>query len=125
MPSPTDDPRRCYWELTVVLLAALAIRGGAMALRSGELARDPDGYRAVAEQLRTIGRLARSDSGGPAFPTAQRPPLYPLLLAAVGSDPLRVAILHVLVGTATVVGTFLLARRLEMQRSAWAAALLV
>jgi hypothetical protein len=109
--------------LLIVALLALAVRGGFVAARYEQLSADPDGYRAIAQELRTTGTFARRYEERPAFPTAYRPSLYPLLLAAVGTGRFAIASLHVVLGTATVVGTFLLARRLGLTRGAWEAAL--
>ncbi|HJT34000.1 MAG TPA: glycosyltransferase family 39 protein [Pirellulales bacterium] len=95
--------------VAVVVIACL-IRGGVMGLRMEQLARDPDGYRALAENL-----LATGVFGNGLVPTAYRPPLYPLLLAGclklAANSTVAIAVLHFVLGVATVVLTMVLARQ--------------
>jgi len=84
----------------VLLVAALVVRLAILSRLSGNLAQDPDHYRALAEGLLTSGVF------GLRLPTAYRPPLYPLMLVpcVALSEHAEVAIggLHLLLGVATV-----------------------
>jgi 4-amino-4-deoxy-L-arabinose transferase-like glycosyltransferase len=126
---PAPPMHRTFVQLVLVGLLALVVRGGAIVARFDQLAADPDGYRAIATELRTTGRFARRDGDGPAFATAYRPPLYPLLLATVGSGDevpsSQVAVLHTLLGVATALLTYLLACRYLHRGFAVMAALFV
>ena len=112
-----------------VALIALLVRGLFLATSLAVLSGDPDGYRAMAIRLRATGEFTRVDSQGVPYATAYRPPLYPALLALVGNATnvpnVSIAVLHTLLGAATVVLTFLLAQRLAMGRASWLAAGLV
>ena len=100
------------------------IRGGVIALRFDQLARDPDGYRALAANLLDTGVYGHDQ-----IPTAYRPPLYPLVLAAClkcGTDAnVAVAAVHFVLGVATAWLTVLLARQWGLTHSASLAGLLV
>jgi 4-amino-4-deoxy-L-arabinose transferase-like glycosyltransferase len=112
------------YMLAVLLLAVFA-RAVAMAALAHNLAKDPDGYGRLAENLVTHKEYAFY----PGAPTAFRPPLYPLLLTTAVAQgrvqPWRVAVLHLVCGVVCVGSTFLLARefQLSQRRSAVAAAL--
>lgn len=120
-------------ETWFVLGLAFAIRLAVLLLRSSELNADPDAYRQLAETLAdqgTYGRPSPSNAGSaPCAPTAYRPPLYPLLLAATARNgrvsAAAVATLHLAAGMSTVWLVLRLARRLELGRAAPLAALLV
>ncbi len=120
-PKPFAATTTCLLGLIVL---TLAVRTGVLLLTPDALAADPDGYRYLAENLLRHGTL-----GHELQPTAYRPPLYPLaLLPCVAMGPAaRAAIgaLHVLLGLATVLLVFRLARRLELGRYAVVAAALV
>ena len=62
----------------VLLLAAFLIRFAAVDFANGPAGDDPDGYAALAENLRAYGVFGEGKT-----PTAYRPPLYPVLLRAV------------------------------------------
>lgn len=123
--------RTTSWIL--FLLTTLALRGAALGLLRAELARDPDGYRHTARLLIEEGVYApdelASQTAGRPIPGAYRPPLYPLLLAAIGaSSPersWRVAVLQLALGLATAALSVALAGRWGLGRWAWAAGLLV
>src|SRR5688572_15054083 len=118
MPPPLPD--RFPWltreriVLAGLLLLALAVRGGVMWAMRGNLQDDPDAYREIAENVLTHGVYGMGKAGKPA-PTAYRPPLYPILLsnlpAADGKHVslVKVAIVHLLLGAATVWLTYLTA----------------
>ncbi len=104
--------------LAGVLLFALVLRGGVLWVLRGNLAYDPDAYRQIAENLLRHGVFAMGTGDTPQ-PTAYRPPLYPLVLSnlpAAGGQQIslaKVAVLHVLLGVATVWLTWLTARRVS------------
>ncbi len=92
-------------ELAVVLLLALAVRGTALGVAWHRLAEDPDGYWELATHLQEHGTFGYANRAGEIRPTAYRPPLYPLLLAAGNLVPLShawVAALHLGLGASTV-----------------------
>lgn len=102
--------------IVVLLLAAIA-RIAAAWYWSGHLADDRDVYRALALGI-VEGRGLSSP--GTSNPTAYRPPLYPLLLAATGGAhaTFPVAILNVVLGTLTVALILFIGRALELGRTA-------
>ena len=111
--------------LGTLLSTALILRGGMLWMHSGHLVEDRDAYLAIAQSL--ANGHGYSD---PATrqPTAYRPPFYALVLAPVISlagPETGVALLHLVLGTATVFLTLLLGRRLGLQGAAVFAALLV
>ncbi|REJ86801.1 MAG: phospholipid carrier-dependent glycosyltransferase [Planctomycetota bacterium] len=108
-----ESPRRRYALLASIVLLGFAVRVVAVSLWQENLVQDRDAYLALAAGLLEGRGLS---SPGTTRPTAFRPPLYPMLLAARGgADALAyVAIVHVLLGTATVALTLLLARRLGL-----------
>ena len=102
-----------------VILLALVVRISVAAWRMDSLQDDRDHYRLLAEGLVQTGGLTHPDHG---TPTAYRPPLYPLVLAAVGwtgSGDIGVAGLHLLLGLATVVLTWITGVHLGLGRRAW------
>jgi 4-amino-4-deoxy-L-arabinose transferase-like glycosyltransferase len=127
------SPGKFWLGLALVTLAGL-VRGGWLA-GCGEIFRDdPDTYRQLARNLLTDGvfgyRVPDAATGRLALqPTAYRPPLYPLLLAAVGwtdfVGSVSVGVLHGVMGVATVLLVFSLAQAWGLGRWAWCAALLV
>jgi 4-amino-4-deoxy-L-arabinose transferase-like glycosyltransferase len=110
------------WLLAVLVLA-FALRAAAAWHWRDELAHDRDGYLAIAANLRD-GNGFSSDGRQP---TAFRPPLYPLFLAAMtaAGGEWAVAVAQVLLGVGTVWLTYLIGRHLGMARRAIAAAGLV
>ncbi len=99
-----------------LILATGLIRAAVYAIGGEQLAADPDAYRAIAETFRTTGVLGVRDASGAASPTAFRPPLYPMLLAALvdGNGHLRggpVALFHGWLGILTVVVVYRCALR--------------
>jgi hypothetical protein len=126
-------PRTNYSSWLALLVLAIALRGAGLWAFRADLAHDPDGYRAVAATLVESGVFApdelASKAAGKLVPGAYRPPLYPLVLAAIGAtsaeDSGRLAMLHLALGVAIVGFTFALARRWGLGRWAWLAALLV
>lgn len=109
-------PSTTRTTIAVILLAAL-IRIGAAWHWSDNLDDDRDVYRAIALGIHE-GR--GFSSPGSTVPTAYRPPLYPLLLAATGghSSTFDVAALNVLLGAATVAFVLCAARQLQLDARA-------
>jgi 4-amino-4-deoxy-L-arabinose transferase-like glycosyltransferase len=105
------------WLLAAILLFTALVRGGVLWGTRANLEQDPDMYREIAENLLVHGEFARG-WGESVQPTAYRPPLYPIVLSNLPDTSGRqvalwkVAILHVLLGVATVWLTYLTARRL-------------
>jgi hypothetical protein len=112
-----------------VFLAALSVRAIAVAAQFSSLEDDPDGYRLLAVNLRQTGVFGFQTPGGEVWPSAYRPPLYPVVLAAlVHRGELKspaVAVFHVVLGAATAAITFLLAGKARLGRWAYLAAALV
>ncbi len=110
--------------LPAIMLCALAVRGGALALVPGALQKDTDLYRQIAENLLATGSFALGGT-----PTAFRPPLYPLLLvpcAATGEAAwLATAVLHLLLGLLTVAGVWFVGHQVGGPLVAGIAAFLV
>jgi len=108
----------------LLLLFALLLRGAVLVLAPEALATDPDGYRLLARNLVEHGTFGFGD-----VPTAYRPPLYPLMLAAWAAlEPsTRVAIgaLHLVLGVAAVGLTAEVGRRWGLGRYRLLAAALV
>jgi hypothetical protein len=106
------------------LLFSLVVRGSVLLLSPDALRSDPDGYRAVAENLVEYGTF-----GSQGRPTAYRPPLYPCVLAACVSlgpaSRAAIGLLHLILGLGTVWLTYRLGQRCGLGRWAWLAAALV
>ena len=107
-----------------VMVLALVVRGGVVALVPDSLDNDPDGYRYLAENL-----LGHGVFGYGEIPTAYRPPLYPLVLTpCIALGPIAgaaMAGLHLALGVATVWLTYRLGRRWGLGNYALLAAALV
>ncbi|HWB09611.1 MAG TPA: glycosyltransferase family 39 protein [Pirellulales bacterium] len=105
-------------------LLALFVRGGVLVARYDRLSADPDGYRALAQNLVEHGVLGRGSQ-----PTAYRPPLYPIVLAACIAGPWKsettIALLHLAFGVATVAATVWLAKRWKLNAFSYLAGALV
>lgn len=117
---------RWLYEKHVVLVLSLAVllRGGVLVSQHNRLAADPDGYKALAHNLIEFGVFGREQT-----PSAYRPPFYPLLLAACIRGPwaaeTAIAMLHLVLGTATVWLTLHLGRRWQLGGFAGLAGVLV
>ena len=130
--------------LLLVLVIAAIVRGGVLFALFGQLQADPDAYRQIAENLLehlsfALDMPAADESPTESEtslkqatfkPTAYRPPLYPCLLAVTNLglkqvSPLRVAVLHWLLGVGTVGLAWLAAGRLGLRWGAFLAAVLV
>ncbi len=111
--------------IALVLLIAVAMRGGALVAWSGRLSEDRDAYLSIARQVADGHGFSNESTG---HPTAYRPPLYPLVLAAiyrVGGGPLAIGIFQAVLGAATVFLTWRLGLRLGLGRGATLAAAIV
>src|SRR5262245_10688023 len=87
----------------------------------GNLNEDRDAYREIAENLATYRVYGLGKDGQPR-PTAYRPPLDPVLLAKLAGEglevtPLRVAVLHWVLGLGTVGLTWVVAGKLMGQET--------
>lgn len=124
-PSPPQAARAhrlANWSTVGVLCLAFLIRGAILFLLRENLESDPDAYRVLAISLHERGEFALTAGQ----PTAFRPPLYPLLLAplvdATGLTAARVALLHLVLGLLTLIGTGVLARTWGLsQKQQWLA----
>ncbi|MCY2989129.1 MAG: glycosyltransferase family 39 protein [Planctomycetota bacterium] len=125
---------RRVWRIGLLALA-VAIRGGLLWGETDRLQADPDSYRQLALAVQDHGVFGYpagptdSSEGQTIRPTAYRPPLYPLVLTMVGwgthVSPGSVAILHLLLGVATVDLIYVLGRRWASETSGLLAAVLV
>jgi hypothetical protein len=108
-----------------LLLVAFVLRAGMLWQYGGNLAEDRDNYRRVAA---LVAGGSGYDDPAARTPTAYRPPLYPLFLAAIlvcrGGD-LVIGVSQLVLGVATVAFTYLCSRRLQLGRAGLAAGLLV
>ena len=117
--------------LVALLLFTAVVRVIVVLARWDQFAADPDGYRLIAESLANAGVYGRPlgghDQGGPLFPTAYRPPLYPLLLSAfvrqAQAPQAAIATLHVFLALATVALVHRLGCNLGLPRAAACAAI--
>lgn len=107
------SPAQFHRLLFALCLLGLALRGLVAWQRSGELGEDRDAYLGIAASLRD-GR--GYSTPGSTQPTAYRPPLYPLLLAAspFPDVDVRVAVVNLACGAATVWLTGVLGLRLGL-----------
>jgi len=120
----TPDARFDRFALWALLAGALVVRTAAIVAMRGALALDVDNYRELAENLLQSGVFGRGD-----VVTAYRPPLYPLLLAALGAvgqlNDVAIAALHVALGVATVGLVAVVGRQWGLGRWRFLAAALV
>ncbi len=122
-----------WWVLTVFALA-MAVRMGVARAFPLDAGRDPDSYLRFGSNLCASGvysDLTIINLGVRGYvPTAFRPPLYPLVIAACslieGSGLFLLAAIHVVLGAATAGLVFLIAERWNLsKRGALLAAALV
>src|SRR5262245_51173109 len=115
-------PRSRFW-LICLLALTLLLRGSVLWVMRDNLRQDPDAYRQIAENLLRFGEFAlgQRDMGEVSScptPTAYRRPLYPIVLSnlpdasGLNVSLVKVAVLHVLLGVATVWLTYLTAHKL-------------
>ncbi|HEY3966852.1 MAG TPA: glycosyltransferase family 39 protein [Planctomycetaceae bacterium] len=111
--------------IVAVLVLASGLRAGVLWKFGAQLAEDPDHYRRIAKQL-TAGQGYSDPQTG--APTAYRPPVYPLLLAAIircrGSDS-AIGIVQAVLGVGTVALTICAGRRMGLGRGSIVAGILV
>jgi hypothetical protein len=128
MASTTSNPLRFFgtaeglWLLGLLVLT-MVVRGSVLWAMRGNLEQDPDAYRQIAENLLRHGEFALTSYRGingqiEPRPTAYRPPLYPVVLSNLPTEDrqqislVMIAVLHVLLGLATVALTWMTARSL-------------
>jgi len=113
------------WLFLGVVLLAVTVRAQAVTRDPRMLATDVDDYLEFAETLRTTHTFGYSDG----LPSAFRPVLYPLLLAAMSPqgyiDAGAIAGLHAGLGVATVALIILLGQWWELHRARFLAGALV
>jgi 4-amino-4-deoxy-L-arabinose transferase-like glycosyltransferase len=119
----SDRMSRVQW--IALLFLASALRTGVLWQYAGSLAEDRDNYRRIAKQV-----VAGNGFVDPVAltPTAYRPPLYPLFVAAIlvcRGGHMAIGIAQLLLGVATVALTVLCGRRLQLGRASLAAGLVV
>lgn len=108
--------------LISLLIVAAALRLTVSIVWAADLQRDPDAYGGLAARLLDGQGFVAPDGR----PTAYRPPLYPLLLAAVlPAGRVGVAVLQIALGTVTVALTASIGRGVGLGRFALLAAGLV
>ncbi len=110
----------------IIIITAAVVRSIAIFASLDSLEVDTDSYARLAVNWSESGVLGiESPDGSPVRPTAYRPPLYPWLLSWLVRDGrlsvIGVALLHLLLGVATVWLTFSVGRALG-NRWAWLAA---
>jgi 4-amino-4-deoxy-L-arabinose transferase-like glycosyltransferase len=107
-----------------LVLLVLLVRGGVLVWQRDRLGTDPDGYRALAENVVRHGVLGHDQR-----PSAYRPPLYPMVLAACVAGPwkteMAIAVVHFGLGAATVWLTIWLGNRWRLEWFSYVAAGLV
>ncbi len=123
------------YRLLLIFTFSLLLRGAVLFTWSDQLVDDPDGYRLLAENLMKFGVFGFAPLHNPSadsaqiMPTAYRPPLYPLALWLVGHKGqvnwMSIGLLHVVLGVATVMFVYAVARQLKLGSAAILAALLV
>lgn len=112
-----------WWVVAAFLLLACGARAAQLHVAKDAFTSDRDNYRELAQNL-----LAHRVLGWGDRPTAYRPPLYPLCLAAAftAAPPREAALgLHLGLGVGAVLATYLAARWLELGDGALLAALFV
>ncbi len=115
--------RATAWLVGVLVLAAL-LRAGALAVGSGHLSEDRDDYLVVARHYVTHGFWHSFEN----IPDSFRPPLLPLVMAALmkaGGGSAALGVFQLVLGTATVALTWHIGRRLGLGRLSAVAAALV
>ncbi len=117
--------RRHWWWMLVVCGVALGARVAILLWQGALLNQDVDAYLEIARHV-AAGEGFSKDQ--PLHPTAYRPPLYPLLVAAVfkaGGSPICVGMIQAVLGVLTTALTLRLGQLLGLGSVAVVAALLV
>ena len=98
--------------LLVILVLAAALRAGVVYWKFENLSTDTDSYLAIALNLLS----GEGFCSVPGHPTAYRPPLYPLFVAAtlLIGGPIGLGVAQVVVGTATCGLAWMYARRIGL-----------
>lgn len=139
--SPVTSSLLAHWQLSVLLAFALVVRSGFLLLSYQNLQADPDGYHRLANNLVYQGTLGdqvpivRQQPDGTwqakreFLPTAYRPPLYPMILAALIQTGAKfkyaVGLLQLLLGLFTVWLTVKVGVKLDLGRASLLAGALV
>ncbi len=113
--------RQALW----IVAAAALLRGGMLLTDSPDLSVDRDAYLAIARNIADGNGYVHPSTNEP---TAYRPPLYPLVLSVItyfGGAVGTIAVLHLALGTATVLLTWSIGRQLGLARASYFAAALV
>ena len=121
----TPPTRTELRSLIALLVLAALLRLGVICWKPESLAEDRDLYWGIAKHLVAGDGFVHPDLG---HPTAYRPPLYPLLLAAivfVGGGSKTLAVVQIGLSVATVWLTWRLAHKLGMKTHALLAATFV
>lgn len=118
------------WNAVWIFGVALIVRGGLIVVQADRLRADPDAYAVLAETLAGTGTLGLPQPDGTVRATAFRPPLYPWTLSWFVDSRGRLSLpavgaLHAVLGAATVVLTWDIARRWMVRWPAMIAAGLV
>jgi len=108
--------------LAGLLVFTVVVRGSVLWMMRENMQQDPDAYREIAENLLrhgefALGKPSGTGAGGFVTPTAYRPPLYPVVLSNLPTAEgrhvslLKVGLLHLVLGVASVWLTYATARR--------------
>jgi hypothetical protein len=113
--SAIDERRRRLGPVLLISLIVLGaiLRAAALGVGSGHLAEDRDDYLAVAKQYVARGFWLRFEG----IPNSFRPPLYPLVLAAIlkaGGGSAALGLLQLTLGMATVALTCHIGQKLGL-----------
>lgn len=122
-----QELRKHSWLVLALVVCgvACAARSGMLALHGNQLHEDRDGYVDIGRHLAREGTFARDYPPGV---TAYRPPLFPLLIAAViwcHGYSFTLGVVHVVLGTLTVGLTFRVGYLLNLRLASAIAAGLV
>lgn len=104
--------------LTVWCVVAVVLRLMVMFAAPEQLVQDRDLYLGIAQELRA-GHGYATPGSDPPRPTAFRPPLYPLLLATTGGNPIAIGGVQLLLAVCTVLAIGDAANRLAGCSPLW------
>jgi|HubBroStandDraft_6_1064221.scaffolds.fasta_scaffold55705_2 hypothetical protein len=108
----------------LVIVSAAMLRAAALGVGSSHLSEDRDDYLVVAQQYANVGFWTPFKG----IPNSFRPPLYPLVIAAIlkaGGGNAALGLLQLVLGTATVALTWQMGRQLGLASWSLVAAILV